>query len=124
VWVIRDGPAILRVAIDVKPGTGTNAINLRSEGTVPVAILGTATFRAATVDPSTVTLAGAAVQRKPNGALMASLEDVDHDGRPDLVVHVGTRALRLTAASTEAVLRGRTFDGAEIEGRDAVRIVR
>lgn len=54
---------------------------------------------------------------------MASFEDVDGDGRLDLVVHVTTEALQLSGSDTEAQLTGRTFSGQQIQGTDSVRIV-
>lgn len=42
------------VVIDIKPGSDPNAINPRSKGVIPVAILTTDTFDAQSVDPSTV----------------------------------------------------------------------
>lgn len=88
---------ILRVQIDIKPGSFPNSINLGSEGTVPMAILSSATFDATTVDPVTVSLASAPVKLKGKGTPMASFEDVDGNGLPDLVVQVSTEALQQLA---------------------------
>ena len=54
---------------------------------------------------------------------MASLEDVNGDSLPDLVVQLSTEALELTAGDVEAVLTGTTYDGVTIEGADSVRVV-
>ena len=116
--------AVIRVTIDIKPGSFPNSINLGSGGTVPVAILSTATFNATTVDPLSVTLASAPVRLKGKGTPMASSQDVNGDGRLDLVVHVDTTALELSETDTVAVLEGRTFDGKAIRGTDSVRVVR
>ena len=116
-------PSELQVSVDIKPGGTPNSINLKSHGTVPVAILTAATFDATRVDPTTVTLAGALVKLKKNGTPMAAYEDVDGDGRADLVLHVSTQDLQLDESSTEAVLKGWTFDEKAITGADAVRIV-
>jgi hypothetical protein len=113
----------LIVSIDIKPGSFPNSINLGSRGRVPVAILSTAAFDARTVDPLSVTLAGASVHVKGKGAATASLEDVDGDGLVDLVVHVDTEALQLTDVDNEAVLTGSTFDGTPIKGTDTIRVV-
>jgi hypothetical protein len=113
----------LRITIDIKPGDPDNTINLKSRGTVPVAILGSATFDPTTVDPATVTLAGAPVATRGNGVPMTSIADVNGDGYLDLLLHFRTQDLQLTRASTEAVLYGQTFSGQRIRGADAVRIV-
>jgi hypothetical protein len=113
------------VEIDIKPGSYPNSINLASHGTVPVAILSSATFDATTLNPETVRLAGASVMRvgKPGRFLCAS-QDVNGDGRMDLVCHVFTEQLLLNLGSTTAVLEATTFDGLKIRGEDSVRIVR
>jgi hypothetical protein len=53
---------------------------------------------------------------------MASFQDVNGDGRLDLVVQVSTDAL-LSNGDTLATLTGQTFDGKSITGIDSVRIV-
>lgn len=77
---------LLHVGIDIKPGDAANTINLRSGGIVSVAILGSATFDPLTVDPETVTLAGAHVATRGRGVPMTSARDVNRDGYPDLLL--------------------------------------
>lgn len=109
-------PPVLTVAIDIKPGSDPNSINLKSNGNVPVAILTTPDFDATTVDVSSVIFAGA-------HALRANREDVDGDGDLDIVLHFDTRELQLDASSTSATLTGMVTSGGAITGTDAVRIV-
>lgn len=90
---------------------------------MPVAILSTADFDARTVDPTTVRLASASVKLKGNGMPVASFNDVNHDGRVDLLVHVITAALQLNEADTEAILNGQCLDGKSIKGVDTIRVV-
>ena len=71
----------------------------------------------------TLTLAGASVKIKGKGTPQTSTEDVNGDGILDLIVHVDTTALEITAEDTEAVLEGETYDGVKIRGVDTVRIV-
>jgi hypothetical protein len=127
VFVTAQNPVLfvdaIGVAIDITPGASPNSIQLRSKGVVPVAVLSTAGFDATKVDASTVTLAGASVQRKPNGAPIASFQDVNRDGRLDLMVQINTQALQLTPADTFAVLRGQTQSGKSIIGTDSIKIV-
>jgi len=112
------------VRIDIKPGAFPNSINLGSNGVVPVAILSSDTFDATKVVPTSVTLAGATVKLKGNGLPIASFQDVNGDGRLDLVVQVTTQTLELTNGDTQALLRAKTQDGATICGVDSIRIVK
>jgi streptogramin lyase len=116
-------PAILTVAIDIKPGSSPNTVNLGSNGVVPVAILSSATFDATTVNPTTVALAGASARLRGNGTPMSSLQDVNDDGRLDLIIQVNTTALQLTDGDTLATLTAQTFEGKLITGSDSVRVV-
>jgi len=122
VTVVED-LTVIPVTIDIKPGSYPNTINLSSNGTVAVAILSSPTFNAASVDPTTVTLAGALVALKGKGTPMASTSDANGDGLLDLIVHVNTEALQVSDADTVAVLEGKTFDGKPIRGTDTVRVV-
>ena len=110
------------VGIDIKPGSDPNSINIDSNGVVPVAILGSDTFDAATVDPLTVELAGAEVRLKGKSGNAGSLEDVNGDGYLDLVVQVYTNELQVTGDG-EVFLTAYTYAGLPIVGSDSVRIV-
>jgi len=103
--------------IDIKPGSYPNSINLKAKGLVPVAVLTTDSFDATTVDPATVSFAGAVPVRW-------ATEDVDQDGDFDLLFHFKTQELAdLDQNSIEAFLTGYTFGGEFIWGKDTVNIV-
>ena len=121
-WFISQLPIYLgtndapEVKIDIKPGGNPNNINLKSKGVVPVAVLTTKGFDASTVDPDTVTFAGAEPVRW-------RLCDVDNDGEKDMLYHFKTQELNLNKSSIDATLTGQTKDGIGIAGNDTVRIV-
>jgi len=115
-----------RVAIDIRPGSADNPVSLKVAGLLPVAVLSTADFDAATIDVASVRLAGAPVAPRPKtqgGGYMASLQDVNGDGRLDLVLQFEVRALRLTTSTTSLTLTGTTTDGTAIVGTDVVRVM-
>lgn len=90
---------------------------------MPVAILSSATFDATTVDPTTVTLAGASVALRGKGTPNASVQYVTGDILLDLVVHVSTEALQVSETDTQAILTGQTYSGQLIQGSDTIRVV-
>jgi hypothetical protein len=104
------------VGIDIRPGIYPNDVDLKSKDEVPVAILTTADFDANSVDIVTVALAGAKRAR-------CAWEDVNNDGRVDLLCHFKTKNLNLDKESTVAILTGKTLDGTNILGMDTVNIV-
>jgi len=114
----------ISINIDIKPGSFPNSINLNSAGVIPVAILSSGTFDAMTVDPDTISLAGASIKLVGRSErALAHAEDVNWDGLLDLVSQVVTEQLLLEAGNSIAVLEATTFDGIDIRGEDSVNII-
>jgi hypothetical protein len=113
----------LTEAIDIKPGESPNSINPSSKGVVPVAILSAGLFDASAVDPASVRLAGATPRKRGDGKPACDLEDVNGDGRDDLVCYVKTQRLELRADDTTATLTAETFSGTPVSGTDSVDVV-
>ena len=122
----------IEVDLDVKPGSSTNPINVGSNGTFPVAILGSEDFDVTTVDVASILLgdgssSGTGVAVKKNGSLHYSIEDVDGDGDMDLMMHFSTQAMvangDLSSTSTSLSVSGETNDDEVIVGEDIISIV-
>jgi hypothetical protein len=80
-WVMVEGGSfecIVRLRIDVKPGSNPNCINPAPHGVVSVAFFGSADVDVSMIDQATLNYAGAPVVR-------CASEDVDVDGIDDLV---------------------------------------
>jgi len=122
------------VAIDIKPGSFPNSINLGSNGTTPVAIPGSATLDVGDIDADTLTLGTAGVKTVgKTDRLMCSVDDVSGDftggleGKPDgfldLVCHFVTVNVIPEAGSAVAKVMGDFIGGGGFEGADSVTIV-
>ena len=113
------------VEIDIKPGSYPNAINLASQGVIPVAIFSSSDFDATTVDPETIELSGAGVAVRGKGnKYMAHEEDVNGDGLTDLVCKVETENFDPGAFQYGfADLTGQTYDGVYRMDADEIIIV-
>jgi hypothetical protein len=107
----------LAVEIDIKPGSFPNSINPKSKGVIPVVILSTPTFNATTVDPLSVKFGlNNAVETHRRG----HIEDVDHDGDLDMMLHFSTQEAGIQCGATQASLTGQTISGQAITGTDAI----
>ena len=108
----------LSVTIDIKPGSSTNPINLKSNGMIPVAILSSSAFDAKTVDPTSVKFGPGGA-----GSWGSTLTDVNGDGILDLLLHFRAQQTGLQAGDTQACLVGQTRDGVPLQGCDSIRVV-
>jgi hypothetical protein len=111
---------ITQVDIDIKPGSDTNPINLKSRGVIPVAILGTTDFDVTEVDRATLAFGPGGAT--PAHKALGHVEDVNDDGYDDLISHYRTQETSLSASDTEACVTATLIDGTPIEGCDAVRV--
>jgi hypothetical protein len=111
---------VATVLIDAKPGDFPNSINPRSKGVIPVAIRTTATFDAATVDPATVRFGRTGTEAS---AVHSAFEDVNGDGKHDLILHFETQKTGIRCGDTSVVLMGQTLGGQAIQGSDSVQTV-
>jgi hypothetical protein len=114
-------PLTLEVMIDVKPGCLPNAINLKSRGVIPVAILSDGDFDAPSmVDPRTILFGPAGA---PMEHVRPHAEDVDDDGDLDLVFHFRTEDTGIVSGETEVFLTGETGEGVPLAGSDTILTV-
>ncbi|HEY5909910.1 MAG TPA: hypothetical protein VJA21_04830 [Verrucomicrobiae bacterium] len=106
------------VAIDIKPGGTPNVINLGANGKIPVAILSSASFNAATVDPKTITFGHSGTEAAP---VNYSLSDVNGDGLKDLICQFNTQDTGFLCGDAVGLLRGQTKVGWPIHGSDSIQ---
>lgn len=118
------------MAVDVKPGSFPNSINLAERGLLPIAILGSAELDVESIDPETLNVGDVSLSLRGSARapkLAYSYEDVDGDGVTDLVAFFDVQALvthQVLTASTGALeLVGARYDGVSIKGMDSVSIV-
>ena len=107
----------LKVTIDVKPGDEKVTLEPEREGMVPVLIVTTPQFDAATVDPDTIRIGPAGTEAS---IFRSMLEDVDKDGDIDRMVLVRVRDMQIKCGNKTIRLTGRTVEGRPFEGSDAV----
>lgn len=113
---------VLHVEIDIRPGGSHRGFYQRGCGTIPVVIFGSKDIDAAKIDPTSLRLAGMVVKTKPNGKPQYSLEDVNRDGRRDLVCHFVDRLAPWPLGVRTLMLTGKLSDGTPVEGDDEIHI--
>lgn len=111
------------IIVDVSPRDAANVINLQRGGALAVAIMTTADFDAGSVDAASVCFGdgNAPAERsclETHGG--GHLEDVNRDGRRDLLLHFDTGTTGIDLGDVSACLTGRTLSGTGFFGCDAV----
>jgi hypothetical protein len=117
-------PNAIPVQIDIKPGDTPNTLNLKSKGSVPVAIYSTPTLDLTHVDPGTIRFSGAPVAANKHGKWQIALADINGDGLDDLIAHFETQQILLGVSDTEGIVEGRTLDNRLFRGSDSVRVIK
>jgi hypothetical protein len=118
-------PLVQQVIIDVKPGSGDVApVNLKARGTIPVALLSSEEFNAldVKVDVKTLTFGRIGTEESLRKCGKGG-EDVNRDGRPDLVCHFENQAAAFTEDDDRAMLRGITNAGTPFEGYGMLKVI-
>jgi hypothetical protein len=130
--------AVVPVAVDIKPQSCPNTINLRNKGVLPVAILGTEDFDVTMVDPATITLAGVSPLRwgledvaTPFEGELCDCHQLGPDGWLDLTLKFDMQEVTAALGDPqdgdllELTLTGilkAEFDSLPVEGADCVVI--
>ena len=134
----------LSVSVDIKPGSCPNPVNLKSQGVLPVAILGTPDFDVTQIDPLTITLSREGVEGEvapirsahedvgtPFVGEACGCHDLNGDGIMDLTLKFNTQevvtALELDTVGGETVALtvsgALETNGLTIEGADCVLVL-
>jgi len=118
-------------SVDIKPGSCTNPLNVKSKGVLPVAVLGSKWFDVTDINPKNVMLEGVK-------ALRSSVEDVGSqldcdgsqpDGFDDLILQFSTEEIAQALGEVNdgeevpLTLTGALKDGTERKGEDTVVIL-
>lgn len=112
-----------QVKIDIKPDDSGNEVNLKSKGSLSVAILGSSLFNVHDVDPSSLLLDGTAPMPRGKKETIGNFDDVNKDSFPDLVVTFSSADLSFPPRTDVAELSGRLSDGSAFFGTDAIQLV-
>ncbi len=117
-------PLIKQINIDIKPGSDPNAINSKSHGMIPIALLSDGNFDAPRVVDTISLTFGKTGEEKSLVFCNKNGEDINNDGFLDLICHFDTRRTNLRPGDTEGIVKGKTLNNLSFEGKDSVKIVK
>ena len=118
-------PSIQQINISVKPGSGELApANPKAQGTIPVALLSSPQFNAldVNVDPKTLTF-GRTGEEKSLKRCGKDGQDVNGDGRLDLVCHFDNQLANFSDEHEVGLIHGLTKNGMPFEGRGMLKVI-
>ena len=134
------------VSIDIKPGSCPNPLNMKSQGVLPITIIGKKDFDAKSIDPESILLSREGIEGEvapirwsyedvsaPFEGDLCDCHELKADGIIDLSLKFKTQQLvdilklkEVAGKTVEFTLRGNLkeeFDGTPIVGRDCIRIL-
>lgn len=106
---------------DTKPRSLPSSVNPTKQGDIPFAILGTGALDVSTIDAATIRYGVTGSEDSLDG--QCGIEDVNDDGRPDLVCHADTQKTGVACDTTVMVVTGAHADGTRFFSQDDVNIV-
>lgn len=107
---------------DVKPRSLPSSINISKEGVVPFALLSTPILNALnTVDRASLRF-GRTGTESSGITCAANGEDVNDDGRLDLICRAETQRTGITCTTTELLVVGQLADGTRFQSEDTVKV--
>ncbi|MCM0674183.1 hypothetical protein NCC78_05685 [Micromonospora phytophila] len=108
---------------DVKPRSLPSAVNITKDGVLPFAVLSTADVDALTdVDRASLRFGRTGTENSVISCA-ADGEDVNDDGRLDLICRADTAATDITCGTTVLLMTGQLTDGTRLAGEDDVKVV-
>jgi hypothetical protein len=119
-------PDVLDIAIDVKPGDAkkNGCASIGGKGTIPVALLGSATFNVKEVRLDDSLRFGTLATRVHKGKPQCSIERVNGDAYDDLVCHFDNSPADWQPGQASALLTGKLVNGVPIQGSQNICVGR
>jgi hypothetical protein len=108
------------IVIDVAPGNTPTEIESGRGGLLPVAMLSTAAFDATTLDQTTIRFGPTGTEAGPARTVT---EDVDRDGRQDLMSLFRVADLELPCGGVALLLTAETASGGAVAGSERVTVI-
>jgi hypothetical protein len=114
-----------QIEIDIKPTDPTNSLDVNNRLEVPVMIRSTPDFDAAALDLTTVCFGDDTTDPANSDCTVGEVRslDLDGDGDEDLLALFQVPETGIDMGDTEACFAGRTTDGMDVKGCDALSVL-
>lgn len=114
-----------RVEVDIKPNDPTNSLDVNNRLEVPVMVRSTPDFDPATLDLSTVCFGADTTDPANSDCTVGEVRfiDLDGDGDDDLLALFQVPETGIDHGDTEACFAGKTTDGMDVKGCDALNVL-
>lgn len=122
-WPANNSTTTVWGPADVKPRSLPSSVNIGKEGVVPFALLSTPTLNTLTDVNRDSLLFGGTGTEDSVISCAPSGEDVNDDGRLDLVCKAATQLTGITCSTTVALITGQLADGTRFQSEDAIKVV-
>jgi hypothetical protein len=114
---------VKQINIEVKPGNNDlPPLNPRSQGKIPVAIMGAAGFDVGNIKQASVSF-GSSGNEKSLSKCQPGSRDINSDGYMDLLCHFENNAAGFKSGDIEGVLKGEMEGGIRFEGRALLKVL-
>lgn len=108
------------IRVDLQSRDPMNVVRRSPRGTVDVVLFSESDFDATTIRPSSILVAGAAVESIDG----VHKVDADDDGRPDVMLEVKSSKLAVTRDSLRVTVVAETVSGQSLYGYDAITVIK
>ena len=113
-----------KVEIDIKPGSESNEIPIRTERIFPIAIFGSERLDITLLNPRTIRITSAGKKLVGRAdTRTCRREDLNGDSREDLVCDVKTVAFKLDAGELLLILEAETYQHQKLVGEATIVVI-
>ncbi|MGH8686142.1 MAG: PPC domain-containing protein [Burkholderiales bacterium] len=112
-----------QIIIDIEPGRRRIAlIDPKSRHSIPVVLMSSLQFDPMNVDLTSLTFGSTGDEESLKGCSKLGV-DFNHDGKRDLVCQFANDKAGFYVSDREGIVKGRTKDGVDFEGRGALKVI-
>jgi len=119
-FFVPPGESTQTIEIDIMPVTKSYRLNQNAQGLIPVVIFGSTYLDVSNIEISSLNFESPAVKTEGGAYYLASVDHINDDEYPDLIVIFEANDTFLSKGFSYATLKGNLSDGTIINGKDNI----